>query len=200
MRNYIKENIQESIMAKEKLLRDEMLIGTIEQVAQVCIGAYQSGNKILICGNGGSASDALHMVGELVGRYQMERRGIAAVALNANPTVMTAISNDYTFENIFSKQVTALGREGDILFGISTSGNSANVVNALEEAKKQNIYTIGMTGSTGGKIKSIADYLLNVPSDNTPRIQEMHILLIHTLCGLIERGLQEQGFWAEAFE
>ncbi len=200
MRNYIKENIQESIMAKEKLLRDEMLIGTIEQVAQVCIGAYQSGNKILICGNGGSASDALHMVGELVGRYQMERRGIAAVALNANPTVMTAISNDYTFENIFSKQVTALGREGDILFGISTSGNSANVINALEEAKKRNIYTIGMTGSTGGKIKSIADYLLNVPSENTPRIQEMHILLIHTLCGLIERGLQKQGFWAEAFE
>ncbi|MFG6367009.1 MAG: D-sedoheptulose 7-phosphate isomerase [Lachnospiraceae bacterium] len=200
MRNYIKENIQESIMTKEKLLRDEMLIGTIEQVAQVCISAYQSGNKILICGNGGSASDALHMVGELVGRYQMERRGIAAVALNANPTVMTAISNDYTFENIFSKQVTALGKEGDVLFGISTSGNSANVINALEEAKKRNIYTIGMTGSTGGKIKSIADYLLNVPSENTPRIQEMHILLIHTLCGLIERGLQEQGFWAEAFE
>jgi len=200
MLDYIRENIQESIMAKEKLLRDEMLIKTIEQVAQVCISAYQRGNKLLMCGNGGSASDALHMAGELVGRYQMERTGIAAVALNANPTVMTAIANDYEFDNIFAKQVVALGKKGDVLFGISTSGNSANVINALQEAKKQNIYTIGMTGSSGGRIRFMADYLLNVPSENTPRIQEMHILLIHTLCGLIEKGLQEQGFWAEVFE
>ncbi|GFI22938.1 phosphoheptose isomerase [Lachnospiraceae bacterium] len=200
MLDYIRANIQESIMVKEALLRDELLMKTIEQVTQVCIDAYQRGNKLLICGNGGSASDALHMVGELVGRYQMERRGIAAIALNANPTVMTAISNDYEFENVFSKQVIALGKEGDVLFGISTSGNSANVVSALQEAKEQNIYTIGMTGSTGGKIKLLADYLLNVPSENTPRIQEMHILLIHTLCGLIEKGLQKQGFWVEDFE
>lgn len=200
MLDYIRENIQESIMAKEKLLCDEMLIKTIEQVAQVCISAYQRGNKLLICGNGGSASDALHMAGELVGRYQMERRGIAAVALNANPTVMTAIANDYEYANVFSKQVAALGKEGDVLIGISTSGNSANVINALQEAKKQNIHTVGLTGFTGGKIKLIADYLLNVPSENTPRIQEMHILLIHTLCGLIEKGLQEQGFWAEALK
>ena len=200
MLNYIRENIQESIIAKEKLLRDEALIGAIEQVARVCIGAYLRGNKFLICGNGGSASDALHMAGELVGRYQMERRGIAAIVLNANQTVMTAIANDYEYENIFSKQVAALGREGDVLIGISTSGNSANVINALQEAKKQNIHTIGLTGFTGGKIKLMADYLLNVPSENTPRIQEMHILLIHTLCGLIEKGLQEQGFWMEDFE
>ncbi len=200
MLDYIRANIQESIMVKEALLRDELLMKTIEQVTRVCIDAYQRGNKLLICGNGGSASDALHMVGELVGRYQMERRGIAAIALNANPTVMTAISNDYEFENVFSKQVVALGKEGDVLFGISTSGNSANVVSALQEAKEQNIYTIGMTGSTGGKIKLLADYLLNVPSENTPRIQEMHILLIHTLCGLIEKGLQKQGFWVEDFE
>lgn len=199
MLSYIRENIQESIIAKEKLLRDETLIGTIEQVAQVCICAYLRGNKLLMCGNGGSASDALHMAGELVGRYQMERRGIAAVVLNANPTVMTAIANDYEYENVFSKQVAALGKEGDVLIGISTSGNSANVINALQEAKKQNIHTIGLTGSTGGKIKLMADYLLNVPSENTPRIQEMHILLIHTLCGLIEKGLQEQGFWREDF-
>lgn len=111
MLDYIRENIQESIMAKEKLLRDEMLIKTIEQVAQVCISAYQRGNKLLMCGNGGSASDALHMAGELVGRYQMERTGIAAVALNANPTVMTAIANDYEFDNIFAKQVVALGKK-----------------------------------------------------------------------------------------
>lgn len=200
MLDYIRENIQESVMAKEKLLRDEMLIKTIEQVAQVCISAYQRGNKLLMCGNGGSASDALHMAGELVGRYQMERTGITAVALNANPTVMTAIANDYEFDNIFAKQVVALGKKGDVLFGISTSGNSANVINALQEAKKQNIYAIGMTGSSGGRIRFMADYLLNVPSENTPRIQEMHILLIHTLCGLIEKGLQEQGFWAEVFE
>lgn len=200
MLSYIRENIQESIIAKEKLLHDETLIGMIEQVAQVCICAYLRGNKLLMCGNGGSASDALHMAGELVGRYQMERAGIAAVVLNANPTVMTAIANDYEYENVFSKQVAALGKEGDVLIGISTSGNSANVINALQEAKKQNIHTIGLTGFTGGKIKLMADYLLNVPSENTPRIQEMHILLIHTLCGLIEKGLQEQGFWAEALK
>ena len=137
MLNYIRENIQESIIAKEKLLRDEALIGAIEQVARVCIGAYLRGNKLLICGNGGSASDALHMAGELVGRYQMERRGIAAIVLNANQTVMTAIANDYEYENIFSKQVAALGKEGDVLIGISTSGNSANVINALQEAKNK---------------------------------------------------------------
>lgn len=197
MLEYIRANIEESIAAKEKLLRDEALLGTVEKVARLCVDAYQRGNKLLICGNGGSASDALHMAGELVGRYQMERRGVSAIVLNANVAVMTAISNDYDYESVFSRQVAALGKEGDVLFGISTSGNSANVVKAMQEAGKRHISTVGLTGRAGGRMRSCADYLFHVPSDNTPRIQEMHILLIHTICGLIENGLCEQGFWAE---
>ena len=197
MLEYIRANIEESIVAKEKLLRDEALLGTVEKVARLCVDAYQRGNKLLICGNGGSASDALHMAGELVGRYQMERRGVSAIALNANTAVMTAVSNDYDYESVFSKQVAALGKEGDVLFGISTSGNSANVVRAMQEAGKRQISTVGLTGQAGGQMRSCADYLFNVPSYNTPRIQEMHILLIHTICGLVENGLYDRGFWAK---
>ncbi|MDE7273387.1 MAG: D-sedoheptulose 7-phosphate isomerase [Lachnospiraceae bacterium] len=197
MLDYIRENVEESIAAKEKLLRDEALLETVGRVAQLCVDAYQRGNKLLICGNGGSASDALHMAGELVGRYQMERRGISAIVLNANTAVMSAIANDYDYDNVFSKQVAALGNAGDVLLGLSTSGNSVNVVNALQEAKKRHISTVGLTGASGGRMRPDADYLLNVPSYNTPRIQEMHILLIHTICGLIENGLCERGFWME---
>lgn len=200
MQEYIKKNIEESLESKQKLLEDTTLIASVEQVARLCIETYKNGNKILVCGNGGSASDAQHMVGELVGRYLMERRGISAIALNANTTVMTAIANDYDYDSIFAKQVRAMGQEGDILFGISTSGNSKNVVNAFEMAKQMGIKTIGLTGRNGGKMRSSSDYLLNVTSDNTPRIQEMHILLIHTICGLIEKGLWECGYFAEQNE
>lgn len=195
MLEYITQNISESIRAKEQLLADRSLLETLEKAAGACIEAYKKGNKILVCGNGGSASDALHMTGELVGRYKMERRGVSAIALNANEAVMTAISNDYDYESVFSKQVAAFGKAGDVLVGISTSGNSANVVKALEEARKMNIAAVGLTGRDGGRMRHETDYLLNVPSDDTPRIQEMHILLIHTICGLIEKGLAENGFW-----
>lgn len=197
MLEYIRANIEESIAAKEKLLRDEALLETCDKVAQLCVEAFQRGNKLMICGNGGSASDALHMAGELVGRYQMERRGVAAIVLNANAAVMTAISNDYDYESVFSKQVAALGKAGDVLIGISTSGNSANVVRAMQEAEKRQICAVGLTGQTGGQMRLCTGFLLNVPSDNTPRIQEMHILLIHIICGLIENGLCEKGFWVE---
>lgn len=195
MREYIRENIQESVDAKEKLLHNEDLIARVEEVAKVCVAAYESGKKILACGNGGSASDAMHMVGELVGRYKMERDGIPAVALNANATVMTALGNDYDYDSIFAKQVRALGNEGDVLFVISTSGNSKNAIKACEQAKKQGIITVALTGSTGGKLNGVCDYLLNVPSDNTPRIQEMHILLIHAICGAIEKALYDGGYF-----
>lgn len=195
MLDYIRANIEESIRAKEILLSDRAMLEKVGQAARLCVDAYLKGNKLLICGNGGSASDALHMAGELVGRYQMERRGVSAIVLNANTAVMTAISNDYDYENVFSKQVAAFGDSGDVLVGISTSGNSANVVNAMREARRRKLHTIGLTGRHGGSLRPEADYLFNVPSDNTPRIQEMHILLIHTICGLIEKGLDEQGFW-----
>lgn len=189
MKEYIRDNIIESVEAKTRLLADEAFLEKIEEVAKVCVAAYQSGNKILACGNGGSASDAMHMVGELVGRYKMERDGIPAIALNSNVTVITALANDYDYDSIFAKQVVALGKEGDILFVISTSGNSGNAIRACEQAKKLRIKTVALTGSTGGKLKDVCDYLLNVPSDNTPRIQEMHIMLIHAICGVIEKSL-----------
>lgn len=197
MQEYIKENIKEGLESKQKLLEDMNLLSTVEQIARLCIAAYKNGNKLLVCGNGGSASDAQHMVGELVGRYMLERRGIPAIALTANSTVITAITNDYDYESVFAKQVRALGEEGDILIGISTSGNSANVVNAFEQARELGIKTVGFTGRNGGKMKQCSDYLLNVTSDKTPRIQEMHILLIHTICGLIERELYENRFFGD---
>lgn len=197
MKEYIRSNIEESINTKKKLLADDSLLSVVDEVSRICIDAYERGNKIMICGNGGSASDALHMAGELVGRYKMERAGIPAIALNANTTVMTALGNDYDYESIFAKQVTALGNKGDILFVISTSGNSKNTVLACEKAKKMGIRTVALTGETGGALKGMCDYTIHVPSDNTPRIQEMHILIIHSLCGIIEKELYSRGFFED---
>lgn len=195
MKEYIKNNIGESIETKKKLLMDDRLLSVIEEVSRICIDAYEKGGKIMVCGNGGSASDAQHMTGELVGRYKMERAGIPAIALNANTAVMTALGNDYDYDSIFAKQVAALGKKEDILFVISTSGNSKNTVLACETAEKMGIRTVALTGNAGGALKSRCDYTINVPSDNTPRIQEMHILVIHSICGLIERELYNRGFF-----
>jgi len=197
MKEYIRNNIEESIETKKKLLNDERLLQTIEEVSRICIDAYEKGNKIMVCGNGGSASDAQHMTGELVGRYKMERAGIPAIALNANAAVMTALGNDYDYKSIFAKQVVALGKNEDILFVISTSGNSPNTVLACEAAKKMGIITVVLTGNSGGKLGELCDFVINVPSDNTPRIQEMHILVIHSICGLIERELYNRGFFGD---
>lgn len=197
MIEYIKNNIGESIEAKKRLLGDDRLLLTIEEVSRICIDAYEKGNKIMVCGNGGSASDAQHMAGELVGRYKMERNGIPALALNANTAVMTALGNDYDYDSIYAKQVVALGKKEDVLFVISTSGNSGNTVLACEAAKKMGITTVALTGMGGGKLKELCDYVINVPSDNTPRIQEMHILVIHSICGLIEKELYNRGFFED---
>lgn len=197
MKDYIRNNIQESVDAKIRLLQDEKLCSLIENVCGLCIEAYRKGNKILVCGNGGSASDAQHMTGELVGRYKIERAGIPAISLNANTAVMTALGNDYDYDSIFSKQVKALGAAGDVLFVISTSGNSMNTVLAARQAKAQKITTVALTGEGGGKLKELCDYTINVPSANTPRIQEMHILVIHTICGIIEKELKNLGFFEE---
>ena len=197
MKEYIRNNIEESINAKKKLLADDSLLSVVEEVSRICIDAYEKGSKVMVCGNGGSASDAQHMAGELVGRYKMERAGIPAIALNANTAVMTALGNDYDYESIFAKQVVALGKKEDVLFVISTSGNSKNTVLACEEAKKMGIITVALTGAQGGILKTLCDYTINVPSDNTPRIQEMHILIIHSLCGIIERELYNRGFFED---
>lgn len=189
MKKYVLDNIRESLDVKSALLKDERLIDKICDVVDKCIEAYKRGNKILVCGNGGSAADAQHMVGELVGRFKMERPGIPAISLNSNVVVMTAVCNDYDYDSVFEKQLLALGNEGDILFAISTSGNSANCIKAMKAANEKEIMAIGLTGITGGTMKEYCDYLINVPSDNTPRIQEMHILVIHLICGLIEKAL-----------
>lgn len=195
MREDVVSNFKESMEAKTRLLADDRLIDLVEQIAQICINAYRTGNKVLSCGNGGSASDSMHFVGELVGRYKKERVGIPAISLNANTAVMTAIANDYDYESVYSNQVVALGSKGDILFVISTSGNSGNCVKAVEVAKERGIITVALTGEGGGKLKDIADYTINVPSSNTPRIQEMHILVIHTICNIIEKTLYDEGFF-----
>jgi len=149
----------------------------------------ERGNKILICGNGGSAADSQHFAAELVGRFKLERKGLPAIALTTDTSILTAIGNDYGFDQIFERQVEALGKEGDILVGISTSGNSENVIRAVKKAKEIGIYTIGLLGKSGGKLKDLVDLSLVVPSNNTPRIQECHVLIYHIVCEEVEKRL-----------
>jgi D-sedoheptulose 7-phosphate isomerase len=189
MKNSIKNSIQESIKVKEKLLTDAFLLEKIEQVAQYCVTAFQKDKKLFFCGNGGSAADAQHLAAELSGRFYKERKPLYAEALHVNTSFLTAVANDYGYDDAYRRMVEAVGREGDILIAISTSGNSQNILNALAQAKIQGMTIVGMTGETGGKMKEQCDVLLNMPSTDTPRIQEAHILVGHILCELIEEGL-----------
>ena len=169
----------------------EILAPTLKNAAEAIIKALKNNKKILICGNGGSAADSQHFAAELTGRYKRERGAIAAIALSTDTSALTAIGNDYGYEFVFSRQAEALLNEGDVLFGISTSGNSKNVINALESANKLGCLTISLSGRDGGKMKSVCDYNLIVPSSDTARIQEIHILCIHILCELIEKAFSE---------
>lgn len=158
-----------------------------ERAAATVAESLQTGHSFLICGNGGSASDAMHITGELVGRFLKERRALRAICLSSNPAVLTAWSNDYSFETVFSRQVEAYGQAGGVLLGLSTSGNSANVIRAFEVAREMGMTTIGLTGRGGGKIAAISDVLLDVPADSTPIIQQVHICYYHYLCERIEQ-------------
>lgn len=180
----VKEIIEESISVKKKL----DVVG-IEEVVRLIVDAYKNGKKVLVCGNGGSAADAQHMAGELVGRFQMERKGLNCVALTTDTSVITAWSNDYGFETVFERQVEALGCEGDILVAISTSGNSENVLKGISKANEIGMKVIGLSGNDGGKMKEVCNINLVVPSDNTARIQESHITIIHIICELVEKEL-----------
>ena len=162
---------------------------SISAIIECLVTALKSGGKILLCGNGGSAADAQHVAAEFVGRFAKERAAWPAIALTANSSTVTAIGNDYGFEYIFSRQVEALAKKGDVVVGISTSGNSGNVLKALAEGKKRGCTTIGMTGKNGGKLRTLADISISVPSDETPRIQETHILAWHIICELVEKEL-----------
>ncbi len=183
IKNYFEESCKVKLDFLEK--NYENLEKTIEKITE-CL---KRGNKILICGNGGSAADSQHFAAELVGRFKLERKGVPAIALTTDTSILTAIGNDYGFNKIFERQVEALGEEGDLLVGISTSGNSENVIRAVEKAKEKGIYTIGLLGKNGGKLKDLVDLPLIVPSNDTPRIQECHVLIYHIICEEVEKKL-----------
>lgn len=185
----IEEVIRQSIACKELLLQDKSLLDTLHAAIQSIIKAYRSGSKVLFCGNGGSAADAQHLAAELSGRFYLNRKALPAEALHTNTSHLTAVGNDFSFDEIFSRLVEANGRPGDVLVAISTSGNSRNIIRAIETARRQEMSVIGMTGASGGQMKTLCTYLLNVPSSDTPRIQEMHILLGHIMCQMVESEL-----------
>lgn len=182
----IENVIQDSINLKKTILSDSNFIKKIEDAASLCVSSLQHGGKIHFCGNGGSAADAQHLAAELSGRFYYDRPALNAEALHVNSSYLTAVANDYSFDMIYSRMIEASANQGDVLFAISTSGNSKNIINAIETAKKKNIAVIGMTGKTGGMMNEMCDILLNVPSTCTPRIQETHIMIGHIICEIIE--------------
>jgi D-sedoheptulose 7-phosphate isomerase len=180
------ERTRESIQVKQAILADVHLLEDLQKLADACIRTLESGGKLILFGNGGSAADAQHLAAELTGRYLRERKALAAIALTANASILTAIGNDYSYHEVFSRQLEALGNKGDVAIGISTSGNSENVLRAMKIAQQKGLITAGMTGKKGGRLNDLSLYCLNVPSEHTPRIQEAHILLGHILCEIIE--------------
>jgi D-sedoheptulose 7-phosphate isomerase len=185
----IKNYIQESLDLKNFILNDENLLHNITEIIKNVKNTLSSGHKILIAGNGGSAADAQHFAAELVGRYKLERKGYPAIALTTDSSIITAWSNDFAFDSVFSRQLEALGRPGDLFFGISTSGNSLNIIQAVKVAKKLGLKVVCLLGNKGGQLKDLADISMVVPSSNTPRIQEVHILMIHIICEEAEKQL-----------
>lgn len=187
--NKIKEITQSSIDTKQKLLQDEQLLGTVEKVIEVIVDAFQNGNRLYFCGNGGSAADAQHLAAEFSGRFYTDRKALPAEALHCNTSYLTAVANDYSYDVIYSRMIEGFGERGDVLVGLSTSGNSANIVKAFEAAKEKQMITVAFTGISGGTMKAFSDFLINIPSGDTPRIQESHIMVGHIICQLVEEKL-----------
>lgn len=185
----IKEIIAGSIKVKEQILADDNLLTKVQQAVDAVTAAFKNGNKVLFCGNGGSAADAQHLAAEFSGRFYKDRPALPSEALHCNTSYLTAVANDYSYDVVYARMVEAIGHKGDLLLGISTSGNSGNIVKAFESAKSKGMITIGFTGATGGIMKEASDILLNVPSFDTPRIQESHILLGHIICQFVEQNL-----------
>jgi D-sedoheptulose 7-phosphate isomerase len=185
----IKNIIQASIETKQQLLRDEILLNAVAKAASVIGSAFKNGNRVYFCGNGGSAADAQHLAAEFSGRFYTDRKALPAEALHTNTSYLTAVANDYGYDFVYSRMIYGIGMPGDVLVGLSTSGNSPNIVNAFEKAKEKDISTISFTGMSGGQLKSLSDCLINIPSTDTPRIQEAHILLGHIICQLVEESL-----------
>ena len=188
-RHFIQDQVAKSLATLQLLAADENITAEVERVARVCSDALRGGKKILFAGNGGSAADAQHLAGELVSRLNFDRPGLAAFALTTDTSVLTAVGNDYGYDRVFARQVSAVGASGDVFFGISTSGRSLNILRAFEEARAKRIVTVGLTGQTGGDMTPLCDYCIHIPSSETPKIQEGHIVLGHIICGLIEQEL-----------
>jgi D-sedoheptulose 7-phosphate isomerase len=184
--NKIKEIIQASIDTKQQVLQDQQLLETIEKSVEVITRAFKNGNRVYFCGNGGSAADAQHLAAEFSGRFYTDRKALPAEALHTNSSYLTAVANDYGYDLVYARIIDGIGQAGDVLIGLSTSGNSANIVRAFEVAKEKAMITIAFTGITGGQMKSISNHLINVPSADTPRIQESHIMIGHIICQLVE--------------
>ncbi len=182
----IKKIIQSSIDVKTAVLENSILLKTILTITDVMVAALKSDRRIYFCGNGGSAADAQHLAAELTGRFYTDRKALAAEALHCNTSYLTAVANDYGFDEIYARMIEGIAQEGDVLVGLSTSGNSKNIINAFEKAKEQNVITVSFTGETGGVLKPLSNYCINVPSSDTPRIQETHILIGHIICQLVE--------------
>ena len=184
--NIIKSIIEESVAVKNTILANEKMLKDIDTITDATVAALKKGNRVYFCGNGGSAADAQHLAAEFSGRFYLDRDALPAEALHCNTSYLTAVANDYSYDVIYARLVKGLMHKGDVLIGLSTSGNSVNIVKAFETAREKGVITVGFTGEGGGKLKELSDYLFDVPSKNTPRIQESHIMIGHIICQLAE--------------
>lgn len=182
----IKGIIQASIDTKQAVLQNRELLQTVANIVDVIVTAFRNGHRVYFCGNGGSAADAQHLAAEFSGRFYKDRKALPSEALHCNTSYLTAVANDYSYEAVYARLIDGIGNEGDVLVGLSTSGKSGNIVKAFETARRKGVITVGFTGHTGGAMKPLSDYLINVPSTDTPRIQEVHLLLGHAICQLVE--------------
>ena len=194
MDRFISNQVKESYETKKAILENKELMDLIQEVSKKTIEIYKNGNKTLIAGNGGSAADSQHIAGEFVSKFYFDRPGLASIALTTDTSIITAIGNDYGYEKLFSRQIQANGNKGDLFIGISTSGNSKNIIESLKECKDKGIITVGLTGLKGGQMADICDYCIKIPSNETPRVQESHILIGHIICAVVEEELFGKGF------
>ena len=186
MQEQIIQIIRSSVEVKNQILEDTAMINRIQEIAEKIVTALKNGNRVYFCGNGGSAADAQHLAAEFSGRFYTDREALPAEALHCNTSYLTAVANDYSYDVVYARLINGIGREGDFLIGLSTSGNSKNIIKAFECAREKGIYTVGFTGESGGGMRGLSDYLINVPSADTPRIQESHIMVGHIICQIVE--------------
>ncbi len=194
LKAYISSEILRAMEIKRSIAKDRVILSLIEQAARKMIEVYRKGNKIMLGGNGGSAADAQHIAGEFVSRFYFDRPGLPCIALTTDTSILTAIGNDYGYEQLFARQIQANGQSGDLFIGISTSGNSPNVIRGLEMCRAMGITTIGLTGESGGSMAALCDICIRIPSQETPRIQEAHIMIGHILCAIVEESIFGKGF------